>query len=303
MIPINMDYIIDAKGLISTIIGYSHPPKAFFSYPLYYPGNNGDRKFKDITYKRFRRETDDMKFFNKHGYIFSNEFSYPSLLINENDIRDVFKPCILSEEGETLIETVHKTCGIDTNSLDIIGSRLLNVFTPKSDVDVLILGKENIRKFYENLDVLFEKLNLRLPSDETVEKYAQRYSRYHNIEIEECRRLFKDDKTKLYSYDKKISFIFSYETSEVPKILTSCNEPKNRVIETECTIADASEGSMYPRHYKILIENNVFDVITHHWFFKDIAKNGDITKLKGSLRRNNLITLDQRNHYIKKVRK
>ncbi len=44
-----------------------------------------------------------------------------------------------------------------------------------------------------------------------------------------------------------------------------------------------------------------FDIVTHHWFFKNAANDGDSVSIKGSLREDNVITLDQVDHHIARL--
>ena len=173
------DDIITPEGLIMRVLGYDHPPGAWFCEPLYAPCSifrSGDRRAPRLA----RDGGIYFKFYGDEGWRFVMEhFPAYRLLheplgtelvgVREGQIRAVRRPnealrALLADgpEDELLmtlrefLDELKAATGLRTSDLGVFGSLMHGFYHPKlSDLDLVIYGRRALERAREALRDLY----------------------------------------------------------------------------------------------------------------------------------------------------
>jgi len=175
--------IFDVKGLI-------HPPRKVIAFIRFTPDPKGDRKRKGVTYRKVyplheRYELLRGRF--PQYLVYNRVFNEWLCEVPIETIRCHYKPVdylrklrqrrqLPQLERATLhfAELLKKNAHISWSKLGVSGSLLVELHTPKSDIDLVVYGAQNCYRVYDSLKILVKD------KDSPVKSYSR----------EELRRLF-----------------------------------------------------------------------------------------------------------------
>jgi len=164
------DFIETFSGLIFDVKGLIHPPDRVIAYLRYFEDPLGERIREGKRYVKVYSLSDrDRILRNKYPhYIYYDKVfgewleGVPNRLIKKHykpswKTLELLRKADLSEielQALKLIKTLHDHSGISLKNLGISGSILVSLYTPESDIDVIVYGRRNCLSVHESLKFL-----------------------------------------------------------------------------------------------------------------------------------------------------
>ncbi|MHA2408143.1 MAG: nucleotidyltransferase domain-containing protein, partial [Candidatus Ranarchaeia archaeon] len=167
------DFIEDTNGFLFDVKGLIHPPNKVIAFVRYVPDPRGDRERRGVKYTKIYELSKRYDFLlrNRPQYIVYNDVF--DAYLTEVPLRNVvnhFTPCqktnqllhksnLDTVEHQTLnfIQILHQTSNISQKYIGVSGSLLVGLHTKKSDVDLLVYGKNNGLILRDTLKQLLHK--------------------------------------------------------------------------------------------------------------------------------------------------
>lgn len=175
--PKDKDYVETKEGLFFTVIGYSHPPDAYTAYLKYRPDPEGRWERQGVRYRRMMQVYSAAEVVSSSKWLREHHPEYVSLdrvrgielpLVPWKNIIAYYLPEVrlveiiaepqdpLESKTQALVNLLSKASGVPTSGFGITGSLLLAIHNPMfSDIDILVYGRENVRKIRDAMDDLF----------------------------------------------------------------------------------------------------------------------------------------------------
>ena len=270
-----LDYILDYNNNFWLI--YHITKEGYFGYMVYEQDDSGDR------YNNF----------TKMNYIKRNDNS----LIKIPKYKQLFKPreCFknhLNEIPPIWKKYVEALQNVGIDDIGIFGSFLIG-FEPNKDIDFVIYGYNNFKKYYDNQEYIKNYINA---TSITKEHILHQYNKHKNYYPKKC------DLKKIISRNWSGVELDSGVLSTPRFVIDNYISPVKNGIDTTniVKIIDDTYTDFLPRRAKALLNNKVFEIITPLWKYQSFARNNDIIEIYGNYDfKNNLIILDDKKYYIK----
>jgi len=166
-------YVESTDGLLFAVKGLIHPPMAVVAYLRYAPDPNGERKRESIPYRRlYHFEEQEELLRERCPYCLFDDSIFGERLqgVPRERIRLVYDPCLklaelrrqegldeLEEKAVEFADLLAGRAGVPESSTGISGSILVDLHTPRSDVDVVVYGSEHCRAVHGALRELLDE--------------------------------------------------------------------------------------------------------------------------------------------------
>jgi len=167
------DLIETVEGLIFDVKGLVHPPDRIVAYLRYVEDPNGDRKREDKTYMKVysldEREEILRKRYPQYLY-YDPVFGDHMQEVPKKRISRIYKPSdkvseLLKKSGLDHVEAeaiefvqiLQDSSNVKLEKMGISGSILVGLHTEKSDIDVIIYGRENCLSVHSALEMAMKK--------------------------------------------------------------------------------------------------------------------------------------------------
>lgn len=275
-----LDYILDYDDNFWIINAINDN---VWGYIVYSVSESGTR-YNNITKKYYQKNIDNgLKIIPKYKQLFKPRQFFQT---SKNTLTGVWKQ---------YVECLNKI-GIIDQDIGIFGSYLIG-FDIIKDVDFIIYGEDNLRKYYNNNDVIKESINATYITREHI---MHQYNKH------------KDS----YSTKTDLLEIISRNWSGVqikegvlstPRFITNITNIPNYKEDYQEVIVEVVEGltsSCFPRYAKVLYNNEIYTMITPLWKYQAFAHRGDIIKcLATVLDDNKTIFLPTKECYIEYLKK
>ncbi len=239
-------------------------------------------KINHITGKKYKKDNDN-----------------DGILVVPKDYKMIFNPRIFYKENKGNLVgvwsdyvNVLNEIGIEDKDIGIFGSYLIG-FDITKDVDFAIYGKDNLYKYYKNIEYIKEKLGVSSISEEHA----------------------------LYQYNKhKVKFSSKCDLKEIvernwsgieldngvlstPRFidLNAMSIPKKNGIdkEVEVKVIEGISSTMLPRIAMVEYKGEEYKIISTLWKFQSFAHVGDVCMIYGNVdEQNKVIILDENKYYI-----
>lgn len=182
--------------------------------------------------------------------------------------------------------------GIEDKDIGIFGSYLIG-FDITKDVDFAIYGKDNLYKYYENIDYIKDKLNVSSISEE----HAEYQYNKHKVKFSEKCDL-KEIVSRNWSGIELDNGVLStprfidLENMSIPK---KCGVDK----EVEVKVLEGIGTAMLPRIAIVKYNDEEYKVLSTLWKFQSFAHVGDVCRIYGNVDEiRKVIILDDNKYYI-----
>jgi predicted nucleotidyltransferase len=297
-------HFITKDNLIFTTRGDHHEKGYIRAAAIYFPNKNGEKFIKRI---KFEKEIDEFG----DGYLKAMKPEYVRnddegnyILVPKKDILKVFEPykalpkqkIKIKRKFYGLLRILRKI--VPKKDIGLIGSYLIGFANKSSDIDIIVRGKENMKKIKKNMPLILDNLNSKNFLNEkkkikSIIKYENKYNKENNDFSEMIDRRWPTISNN--NYLTKIRF--SYDKKECPEI--RFNKFKEE-IKIEGIVIDDIGTNFMPRSFIIKSKNKKFIIYTYFWDFTYCVKKGDFITVKGSLfDRNKILICKQKEHGIK----
>lgn len=188
--------------------------------------------------------------------------------------------------------TVLNEIGIEDKDIGIFGSYLIG-FDITKDVDFAIYGKDNLYRYYENIDYIKNKLNVSSISEE----HAEYQYNKHKVKFSEKCDL-KEIISRNWSGIELDNGVLStprfidLENMSIPK---KCGVDK----EIEVKVIEGISTAMLPRVAIVKYNDEEYKVLSTLWKFQSFAHVGDVCRIYGNVdEERKVIILDDNKYYI-----
>ncbi len=281
------DYILDEKDQFHIVRGYWNNEKEILGNKVFSPLIDGER-FNKITKKKYGKVIDDnilpKKVYNMKEIFYPRERLKNSYLELKGTLWGDFLDAIVN-------------VGIPIEDMGIIGSYLIG-FDISKDVDFVVYGRDNCELLRKNISQVKKFLNATSITKEHIDyqikKHGSKFSEFNTFDKLLCNKW-----SSIQMKEGLLSTIrFVYKPDEIP------DDPfSNKIIEKDVEISgeiiNGFGSNFSPRMFKIKVKYSFYDVATYFWIYQSCALKGMNISVKGDLRENNVITLDNFNHGIK----
>jgi len=296
--------IFDVKGLV-------HPPERIIAFIRFTLDPKGDRKKGKVTYRKVYPLNERYKLLQRRfpQYLVydqvSNEWlcevpieavkSHYDPVDHLQKLRQKRQPTQLETAALHFAELLKTNADVSWNALGVSGSLLAGLYTPKSDIDLIVYESQNCYRVYDSLKTLTND------KDSPVKSYS----------TEELRRLF-DFRSK----DTSMQFE-DFVRTESRKVLQGkfngrdyyirCVKDWNEIDEQygmvhfrpvgytkiKARVTDESQMVFTPCHYKIdnveIVEGpkveSVREIVSFRGRFCEQARNGEYVMAQGKIER------------------
>lgn len=277
-----LDYILDENNNFWIINNISDKPKG---YIVYKQNNNGNR-YNNIT-----------------KLLYEKTYNEPITYIPEN-YKMIFKPQKFYVENKNKLTGIWKKyinilneIEISDNDIGVFGSYLIG-FDIIKDVDFVIYGIDNLKKYYQYNDYIKNKLNANyISNDHVLEQYKKHKNRFPN----EC------DLKEIISRNWS-GIMLENNILSTPRFIDNNNyiTPIKKGIDTkiQVKVINGLQSALLPRTAKVIYNNDEYTIISSIWKYQSFAHKNDELLIYANVDHNNkLIIIDEDYYYIKYIKK
>lgn len=216
----------------------------------------------------------------------------------------IFKPREFYKENKQNLEGVWRAyvdvlneIGIEDKDIGIFGSYLVG-FDITKDVDFVIYGKENLYKYYENVDYIKQRLNV---TSITTFHAEYQYNKHKDRFPSECdlREIVKRNWSGIELPNGVLSTprFIDVDHQEIPK-----KEGVDKKVVVE--VLEGLESAMLPRVAKVLLNGEEYKIFSDIWKFQSFAHEKDVLEIYGNVNEEKkIILLDDTKYSIKYIEK
>lgn len=182
--------------------------------------------------------------------------------------------------------------GIEDKDIGIFGSYLIG-FDITKDVDFAIYGKDNLYKYYENIDYIKEKLGVSSISEEHA---FYQYNKHKAKFSDKCD--LKEIVNRNWSGIELDNGVLS-----TPRFIDLDNmsipKKKGKDKEIEVRVLEGITSAMLPRSATVEYQKKEYKVLSTLWKFQSFAHVGDVCMIYGNVdEEEKVIILDDNKYYL-----
>ena len=304
----DFDYLEDLNRRFYRVIGNHHPQGRVRVCLSYVPTS---------AKSEYRKEGQNyLKVSDEMGYLFTRD-NFPELMYRNpfteqqfialpiQDIERVYSPRSVLEHitrsgtHPALNDFVSRLAdySINQTQIGIHGSVLLGLKEKVHDYDIVIYGIDNFHTYKENFPQL-KKTGFKPINEEEIRGLAFSALRNHPVGLERmyAAKLARSSTVLLYK-GFVFSIHFSYEEGEYESTPMQIGKSIS-LLTIKGILLDDSKSYFAPYAYLIQVDSEIYQVIAYSFAYFSVASEGDKVEVSGTLRDNNLITIDEPCHYI-----
>ena len=315
------DAIITADNIIFRVYGYFHPSDAYVCDPEY--ASATIYKSMNPRAPRGKRKLIYYKFYADEGLQFVQE-KYPRYTIFYEPLQErlvgvpqgyiaktrkpdeIFRQLITKQPVDELLKALHSlstlvmsSSGLSENDFGVFGSLLHGFYHPKfSDLDLIVYGREKLRRLCETLEDLYHEENSLRNEFESEKALEEKLWKFVNYSPKEY--LWHQQRKKIYALFKRKEGRRTVKTEFEPvkDWKEICNEynPDTRVlkrgwIKAVARVTDDKDAPFIPSIYQIQIleildgpeVENIQRILSYVEEFRMQAKRDEQVCVEGNL--------------------
>lgn len=272
-----LDYVLDYDDNFWIIMNITS--ENVYGFMIYKKDKNGDR------YNIFTK----MKYKKLNGNSVTKIPKYKKIYKPRECFKKHFNeiPLIWKKYVQAL-----KNVGID--DIGIFGSFLIG-FEPTKDIDFVIYGLNNFKKYRDNIDYIKNYIDA---TSITNEHINMQYNKHKNNYSNQC------DLKKIISRNWSGVELRNGVLSTPRFIIDNYVSPVKKGVDAihEVEIIDGTLSDFVPRRAKAILNGKEFEIISPLWKFQSFARNNDKLEIYGNYDFDNcVIILDEKKYYIKYI--
>jgi predicted nucleotidyltransferase len=281
----DLDHFVMRDGRVYRVTGNLDHPAKFLGYNVYSPDAAGDRRFRDMPYRKNFTEDDELP----------NDALDTYVLLPKAGIIEHYDPrAAAAEKAGTFAGTpwaglhAELTALFGPDDVGIFGSAMLGMhLTPdgrvRKDVDFVIEGARNIPVLRDNLPAIRSRLGF---TGVTSARQGRQYDRY--------RRVFRNENnstdlvisrrwTAVQAPDGIVTTIrFRDPDVQVPYQLAAAFPVQAREVTVTGQADSADLGNLFPRMFRVLTNGHAWTVHLWWWKFASPVRDGETVTVRGS---------------------
>lgn len=274
-----LDYILDNDDNFWIITNITD--NIFKGFIIYRTSPEG--RYNNITKKNYIKESDI------NGII-----EVPS------NYKRIFKPREFYKENKINLKGIWKDydnelnkIGIPEDDIGIFGSYLIG-FDIIKDVDFVIYGRNNLHKYYENINHIREKLKVTSISKDHIE---YQYNKHKSKFNEKCD--LKEIISRNWSGIELNSGVLSTPRFiDINNMRIPSKKGTDKIVKVK--VLEGFYSVMLPREAVVEYNNEIYKMVSTLWKFQNFAHTDDVIEVFGNVdEKNKLIILDDKKYYIK----
>lgn len=241
----------------------------------------------------------------------ANSFNYKKLTYENHTtekippIVKVFNPREHFQENYLLLPRFWKLfadtlldIGIPFQDIGIFGSTLIG-FPLKKDIDFVIYGKSNRDLLFRNISKFHKILSTTPITKKHIDYQVNSKTSFFSNE-NSFHDLLKNKWSSIQIIPGLLSTIrFVYKNNETPKDLWK-NKPIKR-ITIQGKVKNSWKSDFRPRAFDLITSQENYCIATKFWIYQSCVKDNMEVTIHGTLRENNIITLDDKKSFIKVI--
>jgi len=296
--------IFDVKGLI-------HPPRKVIAFIRFTPDLKGDRKREGVTYhkvyplhERYMLLRERFLQYLVYDRVFNEWLSEVPI----ETVRRHYKPVDhlrklrqrrqltqLERAALHFAELLKKKAHVSWSKLGVCGSLLVELHTPKSDIDIIVYGAQNCYKVYDSLKTLVND------KDSPVKSYSRRELRHlFDFRSKDTSMPFEDfvrtESRKLLQGKFKVRDYYIRcvkDWSEISEQYGTVHYQPVGYAQIKARVTDDSQMIFTPCHYKInnveIVEGPkiepIEEIVSFRGRFCEQARKGESVTAQGKIER------------------
>ena len=272
-----LDYVLDLDDNFWIVNNVTS--EGIFGYMIYRKDDNGDR-YNNFTKLKYTKQ-------------------YDNYLIRIPKYKKVYKPrdCFKNHLNEIPLiwkKYVEALENVGIDDIGIFGSFLIG-FDPIKDIDFVIYGLDNYKKYYDNILYIRNYIGATSITPSHINK---QYNKHKNNYSDKC------DLKKIISRNWSGVELENGVLSTPRFVIDGYISPIKKGIDAThiVEIIDGTLSDFVPRRAKALLNGIEFEIISPIWKFQSFARDKDKMEIYGNYDFNNhVIILDERSHYIKYI--
>ena len=272
-----LDYVLDLDDNFWIVNNVTS--EGIFGYMVYKKDDNGDR-YNNFTKLKYTKQ-------------------YDNYLIRIPKYKKVYKPrdCFKNHLNEIPLiwrKYVEALENVGIDDIGIFGSFLIG-FDPIKDIDFVIYGLDNYKKYYDNILYIRNYIGATSITPDHINK---QYNKHKNNYSDKC------DLKKIISRNWSGVELKNGVLSTPRFVIDGYISPIKKGIDAThiVEIIDGTLSDFVPRRAKALLDGIEFEIISPIWKFQSFARDKDKMEIYGNYDFNNhVIILDERSHYIKYI--
>lgn len=272
-----LDYVLDFDDNFWIVNNITS--EGIYGYMVYKKDENGNR-YNNFTKLKYNKQYSDSiiripkyKEVYKPRECFKNHF---------DEIPPIWKKYVQALEN----------VGID--DIGIFGSFLIG-FDPTKDIDFVIYGFENFKKYRDNIEYIKKYIDATSITDGHIN---MQYNKHKNNYSDKC------DLKKIISRNWSGVELKNGVLSTPRFVINNYISPVKKGVDDvhELEITNGTLSNFVPRRAKAILNGKEFEIISPLWKFQSFARNKDKVEIYGNYDFDNcVIILDEKKYYIKYI--
>ena len=278
-----LDYILDNNDNFWMVSNITE--NTYKGHIVYKVSDKG--RYNHLTNKYYTKETDSkgiIEIPNEFQRIFKPQSFY---INNKQNLKGIWKKYV----------NILNEIGIEDTNIGIFGSYMIG-FDITKDVDFIIYGKNNLHKYYQNINYIKEKLKVTSISKEHIEYQYHKHKAKFN------------KKCDLYEIISRNWSGIELDNGvlSTPRFIdkNNMNIPNKKGFDKviQAKVLEGFYSVMLPREAIVEYNNEIYKVYSTLWKFQSFAHQDDIIEIFGNIDyKNKLIILDDNKYYINYINK
>ncbi len=299
-------YFVETKeSLIFDVKGFLHPIDRIIAFIRYYPSPKGTRRRNGIKFSKIYKLRDRFEFLKKRypHYLFPNTYNGQFLQgVLHKDIKKIYNPTEtvqflltkntlsnLEKESMSFVKILSEVA--PNNSIGISGSLMVELHSPKSDIDIVVYGKDASYKAHEHLKNLIDGRKHGVRSMSITELQELYMFRQPDLDFSTFARLERRKNISCMYSNREIFMRFVKDPSEIKEKFEDYKYKKVGYATLKAKIVDDSEAIFTPCRY--LLENtkiiegvqveDLYEIISFRGRFCEQVKKGETVVARGKI--------------------
>ncbi len=186
--------------------------------------------------------------------------------------------------------------GVSDEFIGIFGSFLIG-FDISKDVDFVVYGDENLKKLYQNIEIIKKNLNATSISQAHIDYQYEKHKRLYSPKCD-LKEIISRNWAGVQIKEGLLSTIRFIDFGH--QIMPYVTGHKKIV---KCQVTEGLTSACFPRRVLCKYNGETYTIYSSMWKFQSFARDGDIVEIYGKVdEKNKIITIESNEDYIKFIK-